>query len=119
MKALFLIGAVAKRPRPVQERPIRKALLRVISGMYDDSRPCNHIGAGARLISQPSLLVRMSCRAPLVIVSRRAPSSNFATRLPSLSLVGVFGRARTASVLEGEGFRGRWRRRRLWRITRR
>src|SRR6516165_10394830 len=54
MKALFLIGVVAKRPRPVQERPIRKALLRAISGMYDDSRPCNHIGAGARLISQPS-----------------------------------------------------------------
>src|SRR5262245_37082828 len=54
MKAFFLIGAVAKRPRPVRERPIRKALLRAISGMYDDSRPCNHIGPGARLISQPS-----------------------------------------------------------------
>src|SRR5262252_11222395 len=54
MKALFLIGAVAKRPRPVRERPIRKALLRAISSMYDDSRPCNHIGAGARLISRPS-----------------------------------------------------------------
>src|SRR5262244_1336523 len=53
MKALFLIGAVAKRPRPVRERLIRKALLRAISGMYDDSRPCNHIGAGARWISQP------------------------------------------------------------------
>src|SRR5262245_12006116 len=54
MKALFLIGAVAKRPRPVRERPIRKALLRATSGMYDDSRPCHHIRAGARLISQPS-----------------------------------------------------------------
>src|SRR5262245_36659288 len=37
MKAPFLIGAVAKRPRPVRERPIRKALLRAISRMYDDS----------------------------------------------------------------------------------
>ena len=43
-----------KKTRPVRERPIRKALLRAISGMYDDSRPCNHIGAVARLISQPS-----------------------------------------------------------------
>ena len=32
MKAPFLIGAVAKRPRPVRERPIRKALLLAISG---------------------------------------------------------------------------------------
>src|SRR5215813_11288220 len=118
MKALFLIGAVAKRPRPVQERPIRKALLRVISGMYDDSRPCNHIGAGARLISQPSLLVSMSCRAALVIVSRRAPSSNLPTRLPSWPLLGVFGRSRSAHVLEGEWLRGRWGRRRFWRQTR-
>jgi hypothetical protein len=42
-----------KRPSPVRERPIRKALLRAISGMYDDSRPRNHVGAEARLISQP------------------------------------------------------------------
>src|SRR6478735_2965613 len=28
MKARFLIGAVAKRPSPVRERPIRKACLR-------------------------------------------------------------------------------------------
>src|SRR5262245_56488013 len=47
MKAPFLIGAVAKRPRPVRERPIRKALLRAMSDMYDDSRPRDHIGAGA------------------------------------------------------------------------
>src|SRR5262249_43740385 len=32
MKAPFLIGAVAKRPRPVRERPIRKVLLRAIIG---------------------------------------------------------------------------------------
>src|SRR5262245_66560653 len=108
MKALFLIGAVAKRPRPVQERPIRKALLRVISGMYDDSRPCNHLGAGARLISQPSLLVRMSCRAALVIDSRSAPSSNLPTRLPSWPLLGVFGRSRSGPVLAGEGFGRAW-----------
>jgi len=38
------IGAVAKRPRPVRERPIRKALLRAMSDMYDDSRPRDHIG---------------------------------------------------------------------------
>src|SRR5262245_45049065 len=38
MNAFFLIGAVAKRPRPVRERSIRKALLRAISRMYDDSR---------------------------------------------------------------------------------
>jgi hypothetical protein len=44
MKAPFLIGAVAKRPRPVRERPIRKALLRAMSDMYDDSRPRDHIG---------------------------------------------------------------------------
>src|SRR5262249_8714914 len=81
MKALFLIGAVAKGPMPVQERPIRKALLRAISGMYDDSRPCKHIGAEARLISQPSPPGAKSCRAALVIVSRRAPSSNLSTRL--------------------------------------
>src|SRR6266699_5659403 len=31
MKAPFLIGVVAKRPRPVRERPIRKALLLAIS----------------------------------------------------------------------------------------
>jgi hypothetical protein len=37
MKALFLIGAVAKSPKPVRERPIRKALLRAISDRYDDS----------------------------------------------------------------------------------
>src|SRR5262249_47299953 len=30
MKAFFLIGVVAKRPRPVRERPIRKALLLAI-----------------------------------------------------------------------------------------
>src|SRR5215472_14589277 len=78
MKALFLIGAVAKRPRPVRERPIRKALLRAISGMYDDSRPCNHIGAGARLISQPSPPVRMSCRAALVIIVKARAKLEFA-----------------------------------------
>src|SRR5215475_13648160 len=96
MKALFLIGAVAKRPRPVRERPIRKALLRAISGIYDDSRPCNHIGAGARLISQPrmpepllpdkgnacaafaALPVHTSYRATLVIVVKVRPKLEFA-----------------------------------------
>jgi hypothetical protein len=38
MKAPFLIGAVANRPRPVRERPTRKVLLRAISRIYDDSR---------------------------------------------------------------------------------
>src|SRR5262252_11236825 len=38
MKAPFVIGAVAKRPSPVRERPIRKALLRAILGMYDAGR---------------------------------------------------------------------------------
>jgi hypothetical protein len=52
MKAPFLIGAVAKRPRPVRERPMRKALFRAMSDTYDDSRPRDHIGAGARLVSQ-------------------------------------------------------------------
>src|SRR5262249_41209693 len=78
-----------------------KALLRAISG--------NHIGAGARLISQPSppgahvLSGRLGQSS-----SRRTPSSNLPTRLPSWPLPGVFGRSLSAHVLEGERFRQRW-----------
>src|SRR6516162_11597356 len=107
MKARFVIGAVAKRPSPVRERPIRKALLRAISGMYDDSRPRNHVGAEARLISQPlmpepllpdksnacaafaALLVRYLVGPRWSSPSRRAPSSNLPARLPSWPLFGV------------------------------
>src|SRR5262249_5060763 len=77
-----------------------KALLRAISG--------NHIGAGARLISQPSppgahvLSGRLGQSS-----SRRTPSSNLPTRLPSWPLPGVFGRSLSAHVLEGERVRQR------------
>jgi len=42
----LLDGRCRKRPRPVRERPMRKALMCAILGMYDDSRRRNHIGEG-------------------------------------------------------------------------
>jgi len=63
MKAPFSIDAVAKRPRPVRERPMRKALLLAMPGIYDDSRPRDHIGAGARLVSQAPAPARAVIKA--------------------------------------------------------
>src|SRR5262249_33800715 len=49
----------------------------------------------------------MSCLAALVIVSRRAPSSNLPTWLPSWPLLGVFGRSLSARTsLRVRGFAG-------------
>src|SRR5262245_9712957 len=56
MKAPFLIRAVAKRPRPVWERPMRKALLRAISRIYDDSRlATSWVGSVASLSQAASI----------------------------------------------------------------